>query len=51
MHHRVTAAWEERVMGMTVASGAYGLWFVDIGQSRFARESMQPADYIKSSYT
>jgi len=40
--------WEERVLGMTVALGACGLWNID--QGRFARESMQPADYMKSSY-
>ena len=40
--------WEERVLGMTIALGACGLWNID--QSRFARESMQPADYMKSSY-
>jgi len=42
------ATWEERVLGMTVALGACGLWNID--QSRFARESMQPADYMRSSY-
>jgi len=42
------AQWEERVLGMTVALGACGKWNID--QSRFARESMQPADYMKSSY-
>ncbi len=42
------AAWEERVLGMTVALGACGLWNID--QSRFARENMQPADYMKFSY-
>ncbi len=43
-HH----VWEERVLGITVALGACGLWNID--QSRFSRESMQPADYMKSSY-
>jgi len=42
------AQWEERVLGMTVALGASGKWNID--QGRFARESMQPADYMKSSY-
>ncbi len=42
------APWEARVLGMTVALGACGLWNID--QSRYARESMQPADYMKSSY-
>lgn len=42
------AEWEARVLGITVALGACGLWNID--QSRFARESMQPADYMKSSY-
>jgi len=42
------ARWEERVLGMTVALGACGQWNID--QGRYARESMQPADYMKSSY-
>jgi len=40
--------WEERVLGITVALGACGLWNID--QSRYARESMQPAAYMSSSY-
>lgn len=42
------AQWEARVLGLTIALGACGKWNID--QSRFARESMQPADYMKSSY-
>jgi len=42
------APWEERVLGMTIALGACGQWNID--QGRFARESMQPANYMQSSY-
>jgi len=42
------AQWEERVLGMTIALGACGMWNID--QGRFARESMQPANYMSSSY-
>ncbi|MEM9247716.1 MAG: nitrile hydratase subunit beta [Pseudomonadota bacterium] len=42
------AAWEARVMGMVVALGACGAWNID--QSRFARESLPPADYLRFSY-
>lgn len=42
------AQWEERVLGITIALGACGLWNID--QSRFSRESMQPADYMQTSY-
>jgi len=42
------ARWEERVLGITIALGACGIWNID--QGRFARESMQPADYMTSSY-
>jgi len=42
------APWEERVLGMTIALGATGKWNID--QGRFARERMQPANYMKSSY-
>ncbi|MEJ6389237.1 nitrile hydratase subunit beta [Gymnodinialimonas ulvae] len=42
------ADWEARVMGMVVALGAAGQWNLD--QSRFARESLPPADYLSDSY-
>ncbi|MEX3014709.1 nitrile hydratase subunit beta [Gymnodinialimonas hymeniacidonis] len=42
------ADWEARVMGMVVALGAAGQWNLD--QSRFARESLPPAEYISDSY-
>ncbi len=42
------AEWEARVMGMVVALGAAGQWNLD--QSRFARESLPPADYLSNSY-
>ena len=40
--------WERRVFGMTLAMGAAGLWNLD--QSRYARESLPPAQYLASSY-
>ena len=43
-HH----AWERRVFGLTIAMGATGAWNLD--QSRFARESLPPAQYLASSY-
>ncbi len=42
------AEWEARVMGMVIALGACGQWNID--QSRFARESLPPADYLRMSY-
>ena len=42
------ADWEARVMGMVVALGASGAWNLD--QSRFARESLPPADYLAWPY-
>jgi hypothetical protein len=43
-HHE----WERRVFGMTLAVGALRLWSLD--QSRAARESLPPAQYLSSSY-
>lgn len=40
--------WESRVMAMVVALGAAGQWNID--QSRHARESLPPADYMRYSY-
>lgn len=42
------AHWEKRALGMTLCSGALGLWNLD--ESRHARESLHPADYYASSY-
>ena len=42
------ADWESRVMGMVVALGACGQWNID--QSRLARESLPPADYLSFPY-
>lgn len=40
--------WEQKVFGLTLACGMLGKWNLD--QSRFARESCDPADYLSSSY-
>ena len=42
------ADWERRALAVTLAAGATGAWNID--QSRFARESLPPADYLNSSY-
>lgn len=42
------APWEPRVLGMVVALGACGQWNID--QSRYARESLPPADYMRLPY-
>jgi nitrile hydratase len=42
------AAWERRALGLTLAMGATGAWNID--QSRAARESLSPAQYLGSSY-
>lgn len=42
------AAWEERVLAVTLATGALGRWTID--RSRFTRESLPPATYLRSSY-
>ena len=41
-------SWEERVFALTLACGMLGQWNLD--QSRFARENMDPAHYLSSSY-
>lgn len=43
-HH----AWERRAMGLVVLMGASRQWNID--QSRAARESLPPAQYLSSSY-
>ena len=40
--------WEEEVFALTIALGFSGLWNLD--SSRFARESLEPADYLSFSY-
>jgi nitrile hydratase len=45
---RFHADWERRAMGLTIAMGATGSWTIDT--SRHARESLDPADYLASSY-
>ena len=42
------AEWERRAFGVVLAMGALGRWSID--QSRFARESMPPAEYLSSTY-
>jgi nitrile hydratase len=42
------APWEARALGLTLAAGALGRWSID--ESRHARESLHPADYLASSY-
>ncbi|MXZ81186.1 MAG: nitrile hydratase subunit beta [Gammaproteobacteria bacterium] len=40
--------WERRVFALTLACGMLGKWNLD--ESRHARETMDPGDYLKSSY-
>lgn len=42
------AEWEEKVFALTLACGMLGRWNLD--QSRSAREQMDPAHYLNSSY-
>jgi hypothetical protein len=42
------ADWEKRAFGLTIAMGAAGAWNLDM--SRYARESLPPAEYLASSY-
>lgn len=42
------ADWEKRVLALNVAAGAMGQWTID--ESRHARESIPPADYLSFSY-
>ena len=42
------AEWEEDVFAITLALGFSGLWNLD--RSRFARESLEPNDYLQFSY-
>lgn len=40
--------WEKKALALTVAMGFSGMWNID--QSRFARESLPPAQYLSSTY-
>jgi nitrile hydratase len=40
--------WEKRMLALNVAAGAMGQWSID--ESRHARESIPPADYLRFSY-
>lgn len=42
------APWEARALGVTLACGAMGHWTID--ESRHARETLHPVDYLSSSY-
>lgn len=41
-------AWEKRALAITLAAGAMGHWTID--ESRHARETLHPIDYLSSSY-
>lgn len=40
--------WEKKALAITVAMGATGCWNIDM--SRHARESLEPVQYLSSSY-
>lgn len=42
------AEWEKRAFALTVAMGAAGEWSIDM--ARQARETQNPADYLRQSY-
>jgi len=42
------AEWERRAFALTLAAGALGKWNID--QSRYARETQPPAEYLATSY-
>ena len=42
------AEWEARALGIVLCCGALGYWTID--ESRHARESIAPADYLRFSY-
>ena len=42
------AEWERRAFAVTLAAGALGRWNIDM--SRSAREQMDPADYLRTTY-
>lgn len=45
---RFHADWEKRALALTLAMGATGQWNID--QSRSARESLPPPEYLAKSY-
>lgn len=45
---RFHADWEKRVLAVTLAASATGVWTIDA--MRFSRESLPPAQYYGSSY-
>jgi nitrile hydratase len=47
-HVRFHADWEKRALALTLAMGATGQWNID--QSRSARESLPPPQYLAKSY-
>jgi nitrile hydratase subunit beta len=40
--------WEKRALAITLAAGGMGHWTID--ESRHARETLHPVDYLSSSY-
>lgn len=40
--------WEKRALGLTLSCGAFGAWTID--ESRHARETIPPANYLSASY-
>ncbi|NLS04779.1 nitrile hydratase subunit beta [Rhizobium sp. P32RR-XVIII] len=42
------AEWEKRALGVVLSCGAFGAWTID--ESRHARESIPPAEYLSASY-
>ena len=40
--------WERRAFAITLAMGSHGKWNLDM--SRYARESMEPGEYLSTSY-
>ncbi|QND47510.1 nitrile hydratase subunit beta [Rhizobium lusitanum] len=42
------AEWEKRALGITLSCGAFTAWTID--ESRHARESIPPAEYLGASY-
>ncbi len=42
------ASWEARVHALQLAAGSHGKWNLDM--SRYSRERMPPADYLRATY-
>jgi nitrile hydratase subunit beta len=45
---RFHAPWEKKALALTLAMGATGTWSID--ESRHARESLPPPEYLSSTY-